>query len=300
MKIFRVLLLGLIITGIVMAYKTPYSRCDTPLTYKIGVIDPKFNFKNDEALTDLNKGAQILNNSYGKRLFKYASESGELTVNFVYDERTALRSDIENLENKINQNDISLQQQIDKYKADIKIFEQKIKALNDQIQKYNKSGGAPLDIYTNIIDQQNQLKSENNALNDRAKQLNIASKNFNSQVIVLNQNVSQFNQTLEQKPEEGQYNPNDKTITIYFIEDRSELIHLMAHEFGHAIGMDHVNDEQAIMYPYTTDTLTMRTEDKQQLEVACKEIPLLKHWMIFVGEKVFKILQQNKINYKSN
>lgn len=294
MKIFKILLWGLIAAVIIVGYKTPYSQCDIPLTYKIGTIDPKFNFKNDEALTDLKKGSQILSNAYGKRLFEYASGSGELTINFVYDQRTALKSGITNLEGNINQKDTSLQQQANAYESDIRVLQQKVNDLNAQIQKYNSAGGVPPDVYANIINQQNQLKSEENTLNNRAKQLNLASQNFNSQVKVLNQNVNQFNQTLLQKPEEGQYNPNNKTITVYFIDNRPELIHLMAHEFGHALGMDHVNNQSAIMYSYTTDSLTMQPEDKQQLETACKQVPLIYHWIKTLQENMVPIVTKIK------
>lgn len=289
MKIFNIILIGLITVIAIVGYKTPYSQCNTPLTYKIGTIDSKFNFKNDEALTDLEKGSQILSKVYGKRLFEYASGSGELTINFVYDERTALKSDINNLEGKINQKDNSLQQQVGKYQADVKALQKKVNDLNTLIQKYNNSGGVTPDVYNNIVSQQNELKSEGNALNDRAKQLNLASSDFNSQVKTLNQNVNQFNQTLEQKPEEGQYSEADKTITVYFIEDRSELVHLLAHEFGHALGMDHVNNNLAIMYPYTTNSLEVQAEDKQQLETVCQEMPLLKHWIKIMADNVNRI-----------
>lgn len=286
MKIFNVLLIGMVLVVGLVSYKTPYNPCDVPLTYKIGTIDPKFNFKNDEALTDLEKGAQVLNNTYGKRLLKYASGSGEITVNFVYDQRTALKSNINSLEGKINQEDDSLQKQIDSYKRDIKIFQQKVDDLNALIQKNNKSGGAMPDVYANIVSQQNQLRAEGNTLNDRAKQLNLVSFDFNSQVKVLNENVNQFNQTLKQKPEEGLYSEADKTITIYFIENKSELIHLLAHEFGHALGMDHVDNEQAIMYPYSTDFLVPQAEDKYQIETVCREMPLLNHWINLLEEKI--------------
>lgn len=277
--LFYISLTGLLIGVGILVYRTPYSQCNTPLTYKIGSIDPKFGLKLKDVLTDTQDAAKILNDAGNYELFAYATPSGELTINFIYDERTALNNSVNFLEGQINQENTTLQQQIISYEAAVKIFEQKLSDLNATIQKYNNAGGAPADVYANLISQQNQLKSEGDVLNTRAKQLNLATNDYNHQVQNLNQNVRQFNQAIVLKPEEGLYESETKTITIYFANNKQELIHTLAHELGHALGMVHVNNMKAIMYPSASAYLTPTQQDTQQLEALCREIPLPQHWI---------------------
>lgn len=287
-------LLGVLVIGLmavigIAVYNVPYSPCNTPLTYKIGTMDPKFNFSDKEILVDTEKAVLILNSAYGKRLFTYASESGLLTINFIYDQRSALNKDVNEQQKQLDKKDVALQKQVENYENDITVFKKKLAVFNETVQQYNKQGGAPREVYLNLINQQNQLQTEGDKLNQRAKQLSLETQDYNLRVENLNQDIEQFNLAIEQKPEEGQYNGTDKTITIYFANDKNELVHLLAHEFGHALGMDHVNNEKAIMYPYTSSTLEMTTEDKQQLETVCKEIPLPQYWIEKLREKIIDL-----------
>lgn len=288
-NLLKIIFIGIVVYAGVMVYKTPYSPCDVPLTYKIGTVDPKFGLKTTDVLTDIDEATKLLSDAWGKKLFAYENTSGEITVNFVYDQRSELNKNVIILQNQINQKDLSLQEQINGYEADAKILEQKIADLNAIIQKYNQQGGAPANIYQSLIDQQNQLKTEEDSLNTRAKQLNLATKSYNLQVKVLNQNVAQFNKAIEQQPEEGKYDKLNKTITVYFAKNKVEMVHLLAHEFGHALGMGHVDNPKAIMYLYTTTNLEMTTEDKQQLEIACKQIPMPLHWINWLRDRILMI-----------
>lgn len=255
-----------------------YSECDTPMSYKLGTLDPKFVLSQASVVADMQNAADIWNKTYGKPLF-INSPTAALTVNFVYDQRSALNTNIDQLQNQLDQKSATLQQQINFYEADVAAFEQKLANFNAQVVQINRSGGVYPDVYNSLITQQNELKVEGDSLNIRALQLNLATNDFNSKVQNLNQNVSQFNQAITRKPEEGLYNGNDNTITIYFADNQQELIHTLAHEFGHALGMQHTDAPQSIMYPDTTSFLSVMPQDKQQLAYVCREQPLLSHWL---------------------
>ncbi len=285
--VFNVLLLGLIGVVAVTVYHIPYSQCNTPLTYNIGSIDIRFETSTSEVITDVGEAAQLLSSAGDKQLFIYSpTAAADLTINFIYDERSALSSKVNLLQGTLNQENTSLQQQVSNYESDVRAFENKIAELNSTIARYNSQGGAPQNVLSDLIDEQSRLRSEGDALNARARQLNLASQDYNSKVQNLNQNEQEFNQALEQKPEEGQYNWATKTITIYFANNKSELIHTLAHELGHAIGMNHVTDENAIMYPYSTKNLEVATEDRQQLEMVCREVPLPQYWLGLALDKL--------------
>jgi hypothetical protein len=272
-----ILFVVLIILGVKL-FETLYSPCDTPITYKIGSIDPRFGLTKQTLLSDLEEASRIISDDYGKPLFVY-SDDGTLTVNFVYDARTALEQNITKQQNLIDLQNMSLQDRVNQYKADVVAFEQKLATYNATVERYNNEGGAPPDIYNQLNSERGLLQTEGDALNTRAKQLNLETNNYNAQVDNLNKNVNQFNQAITQKPEEGLYDGSTNTISIYFVDNKPELIHTLAHEFGHALGMIHIDDPEAIMYPSTSKTLTMTMGDKQELESVCKSYPIGVHWI---------------------
>jgi hypothetical protein len=254
-----------------------YSQCDQPLSYKIGSIDPRFGISQSDVSEDSREATELWSSAEGKNLFTQTA-AAKLTVNFVYDERQALDTQIDQLNNKLKENNASLQQQIDDFKTQAASFQQRLDAFNKKVDEYNAQGGAPQDVYPTLVQEQNQLKAEGDRLNARAKELNLSTHDFNTSVSTLNQDINQFNSALAKKPEEGLYNGGDNTITIYFASNRQELLHTLTHEFGHALGMDHVTDPEAIMYPFTTKSLTVTDDDKKQLAYVCREQSSIMHY----------------------
>jgi len=255
-----------------------YSECDTPISYKLGALDPKFGLSQTNVVADIQNAADIWSETYGKPLF-INSPTAALTVNFVYDQRSALDTHIDQLQNQLDQKSTTLEQQINSYETNVTALKQKITNFNAQVDQINRAGGASPDVYNSLIAQQNELNTEGNSLNALARRLNLATHDYNSQVQNQNQSISQFNQAIAQKPEEGLYSGDNNTITIYFTNNRQELIHTLAHEFGHALGMQHTDNPQSILYPYTTSSLSVTSQDKQQLTYVCREQLLPGHWL---------------------
>ncbi len=251
-----------------------YSDCDKPISYKLGALDPKFGLSQATILSDIQDATDIWSKAYGKPLF-VNSPTAKLTIDFVYDQRSALITQIDQMENQLNQKNMTLRKQITSYESDLAAYEKKLNDFNSQVDQVNRSGGATPALYKKLIAQQKELAAEGDSLNARASQLSLSTHDFNSVVQSLNQNVDKFNQSIEQKPEEGLYDPNDNIITIYFAD--KDLIHTLAHEFGHALGMLHTSDTQSIMYTYTTSYLVVTPQDKQQLDYICRvqSLPVL-------------------------
>lgn len=286
MKWFLLFLTMLLFIGMVIYY-TPYyrqeaikllsySECDTPTQFAIGTIDQRFELSRDEAFADISTATQIWSSAEGKNLFSYSPQA-KLVVNFVYDQRQALDTSINQLNTKLQQNNAALTQEQAAFETQVAAFKQKLADFNATVDRYNSQGGAPPDVYDSLIKQQKELNAEGKALNDRARQLNLSETNYNADVSTLNGEIDQFNSAIAQKPEEGLYNGQNNTITLYFADNRKELIHTLAHEFGHALGMDHVKNPEGIMFPYTTSTQAPTTDDLQQLTYVCREQSLLIH-----------------------
>lgn len=255
-----------------------YRDCDKPITYKLGNLDPKFGLSKEKALISIKKAADIWNNAYGKTLLSESS-SAILTVNFVYDERSALNTNINQTKDTLELGNTNLQEQIDSYESDLAKLEKKLNDYNSRVAEVNRTGGASPDLYKKFLSEQKQLASESENLNIRAEKLSLATNDFNSKIDKLNQNVNEYNQALEQKPEGGLYDGNDNTITIYIEGSPEELIHILAHEFGHALGMGHTIEPDSIMYESVSSYLIATSEDLQQLDFVCREQLLPMLWL---------------------
>lgn len=262
------------------AYNIIYiSRCYSPTSYKIGSIDPRFGLSTNNAQQDINQAISIWSTAYGKQLFR-EDPQGSLTVNFVFDERQALDRSINSMESQLMQKNSDLNAQILAYRQDVIAFKQKLADFRETVQRYNGEGGAPPDVYKQLVSQQNALASEADALNERARNLQLATQDYNVNVGALNQNIDTFNSAILQKPEEGLYDGKENTISIYFVDDKSELIHTLAHEFGHALTLNHVGNKKSIMYVNSSNSLTPTKEDIAELQYACRKFFLPQLWLI--------------------
>lgn len=267
-----------------------FSPCDSPVTYKIQSVDPRFNLSRNDFLQDVEQGAQIWNTAEGKTILQY-DQSGNVAVSLVFDQRQELSNQINSLQGQLDNQKGTIDEQIAKYQKDRAAFEQKVSDLNSQIQYWNSKGGAPPDEYNKLVDQQRQLQAQASALNATAKILNQSTVSYNSQVNTLDQTIDSFNQQLSNKPEEGLYNPNDKTVTVYFNNTQNELVHTIAHELGHALGLNHNNNQASIMYAFTNKSLIPTRDDLDALSTVCAK---RSYWSVFEDRvnAIYKILQQ--------
>ncbi len=260
-----------------------YNACNIAQLYKIGSIDSRFGLSNAEVEDDIQQAIGIWNTVEGKTLFTQ-SEKAKLSVNFVYDQRQALNSQVQQLDTDLGLQNATLQQKIDDFKSRAAAYEQELAAFEALVNKYNSQGGAPPDVYKGLVQQQYDLNSQAQTLNATAKELNLSTHDYNTNVSNLHEDIDQLNAELTQKPEEGLYNGKDLTITIYLTNSKAELIHTLAHEFGHALGMMHVKGESSIMYSRTSSFLTPTSQDLVELAYVCRPQSLVVHEAVVFDE----------------
>lgn len=248
-----------------------YSYCDEPILYRIDTIDPRFNVSKEEFLSDIANASQIWNSSEGETLFAY-DPKGDLSINLIYDQRQYLTNRITQIEKTVQSGKQTLKPQVEQFQQESAALNKKIAALNNEVQDWNSKGGAPQQEYEKILQRQQSLQQEKDKLNAQARQLNLSADEYNAQVNALNENIDTFNTALEERPEEGIFKGPENKIEIYFNNNKPELIHTIAHELGHAIGISgHVSNSKAIMYAKTSKTLTLTNDDISALKEVCKK-----------------------------
>jgi hypothetical protein len=242
--------------------------CTSPLEYRIGYMDPKFEISHESFLTSVRQAENAWEKASGRDLYQYNADA-DLTVNLIYDPKQTLELKYNELEHSLENKKAELEPTEKQYQEMVIDFKVKINALNAEVQEWNNKGGAPPEAYQQLVQRQNELRAEADRINDLGKTLNKSVEDYNKDVSALQGAAKTLNQAISKRPEQGIFDPNENRIDIYVAVDKNELVHTLSHELGHALGLDHTEDEKAIMYAFTTGEITPSKSDLEALESFC-------------------------------
>ncbi len=270
--------------------------CSSPITYKIGTIDPQFGLSREQFLSSIEGGVAVWEKGSKMKLFAYDQNNGSVVVNLIYDYRQQAIDKLKAVGLTIDDTQTSYDGLKAKYDGLKSTYDQKKSTLeshianfqkaqdeyNTQVQSWNARGGAPKDVYKQLqskkaeLDAQRaQIQSEQSAFNTQVDTINALASNLNRLAGVLHLQAAKYNAIGEATGgefEEGVYESKlgEQKIDIYEFGSRAELARVLAHEMGHALGLDHVNDKDAIMYKLNQSSNDhMTPADLTELERVC-------------------------------
>jgi hypothetical protein len=247
--------------------------CPVPLTYRIGTIDEGFTITEAEALERMASAEAAWETQTSRNLFQY-DESSDFTIDFVFDDRQAMADDERERSEALDQqrvNNIAFFDGIEAleenyqnlsvaYDNQVSAYESRLEGYNRTVARYNDQGGAPAGEFERLQEEQRALDAEADQLNDRADELNLLANRINAlgaegnQLIqTYNREVQAFNRDFGYSREFTQGDFRGNSINIYKFSSDAELITVLAHELGHALGIDHVDDDESLMYYLLTD-----------------------------------------------
>ena len=226
--------------------------CAQPIQYKVGQFDTRFGISQTDFVADAQKAADLWNAEAGHTVLEYSADA-KMPLNLIYDNRQAQT----NIGKTIAQQESDLAAQ----KADIATLQATYDA---QKQKYLNDKANGVDIAT--------LNTEITSLNALASQLQGQVNILNAQIDQVNSNATAYNTQAGIDFEEGDFVEQFgvSRIDLFEFKNNTQLIRLMAHEFGHSLGLDHNQNPDSIMYPENTaTTLILSPDDKAELQTRC-------------------------------
>ena len=265
-------LLGFFVVTLLFAggywYYHTDSLCSAPIPYDIGAIDSRFGITKGEVEDAVFDAETLWEDGVGKELFVY-KPGAPLTISLVYDDRQKTTAVEEEERNKLddkeainNEIHAAYERAVAEYESAKKQYEEKVDVYNARLATYNADvdainarGGASRPEAEALEERQRQLTRESDTLSRASKevselgeQANQLGEKGNKAVAEYNEEVAWYNNLFGHEREFTQGEYRDGAITIYQYRDRDELRRVLAHEFGHALALDHVEDPHGIMY----------------------------------------------------
>lgn len=276
--------------------KKNLSPCREPLTYRPGDIDSRFDITQKELEEIMNEVEALWESAVNKDLIKL-SPKGKVALNLVYSEEQK-RTDAERQfsdrvrakEQQVSVREREYQQLSGRYEESEKDVRQTLDEYNSKISTYNKLAEEweGKEATSKIITEFKTLEQEITTLEAslKRKKQNLASlrERTNAKTEQLNNLIKEHNNLIAEynrrfsKPrrfDQGRYvkRGDNQAINIYQFGNRAQLKTVLAHEMGHALGLDHVDNPKSIMHKMMAEqnmaNLQLTDEDIAALKKQC-------------------------------
>ncbi len=279
--------------------------CTLDFSYAIGTIDPRFRISRNEVRQTVGQALELWAGAVDHLHVQYhdgarAGEEARNTIHFIYDERqqqsdharrfmdqiTAKGDFIEQMQREYEREQQAFERRNNEHEQLIVRLNNKIERLNTWVEDVNRAGGfrqEKLGEYEERMAGIEALRERELRMRNELEQLmaaiNRSADHINREAAFHNDMIRQFYRQFgdESRFSSGlyQFDGTRGTITIYHFHNRRELMVILAHEIGHALGLDHVPDSKSIMYHTLQDQMLgyeveLSSEDIRAIRALCK------------------------------
>jgi len=286
--------------GVEAFSKTP--PCSQPLRYTIGSIDPRFSITKPELEEAVETAVNVWNSgSETVLLAKREGDAlqGDIIVQLVYDERQE-RTDLEiRFRERIRSQQIRLDRQqlqheakresFDRQSSEYKEFagrtSERLEDLNKWVTEKNENGGFIGSDLEEFTRRKNDVEEAQESVLQKQQELDRLARSINNEMDELNEKFDAHNKLIDQYNDEFagdlrfakatyQKTSDGGVVTVNQFINEKELVLILAHELGHALGISHLRQPESIMYSQMgkqqlNPSIQLTQSDMQAAEQLC-------------------------------
>ena len=241
------------------------SGCDQPLSYDVVRVDPGHHMSQSAFVALLERSERLWETPAHKNLFRYRP-GGRVQVSLIYDDLQRLYDKVTSVDAAIARMRPALKSQQRTIVAEEAQYKTRHAKLAARIDYWNRRSGAPHTLYTRLQTERTALHQLAATIEAAVRRANASIAQFNAAVATRNRLVSARNS----KRELGSALLGGTKVSIAVLHGNAEDEVLVAHEFGHILGIDHILGRDNIMNPVFVKPLRHASPaDLQALWTAC-------------------------------
>lgn len=264
--------------------------CSNPITWKVGSIDSRFRINQDDIKSIMNDVESLWGNAVNQNLIQF-SDSGEVAINLIYSDRQKFTDNKQKLSDQINkmrkqyytmrmdyrEESLEFQKKLNLYNQTFNEYATKVNEYNLRLSRLTNNGIVSRDDDEKLKNLKKEMEFLENKLDPLEEDLTTEEQNLNSLSEELNDYADEVNEYVYQY--RNQFNQsrtfyqgfytnvgNQKKINIYQFENTEKLRLVLAHEFGHVLGLSHTQNPVSIM------NYNMRLQNNERLKLSDQDI----------------------------